>query len=91
MMNWYQQVRDGILVTPYSTVGGKYETLSEHEYDLLERISLELRLDGTHILSCEEAMMAYGKVYDTLLGGKKESSKKSDFQDLGKDFRKAAI
>lgn len=45
-------------------------TLSQHELDLVKRICLELRLVFTHTLNCEEAMMAFGKVYDTWLASK---------------------
>lgn len=58
---------------------GRLVTLSQHELDLVKRICLELRLVHTPTLSLEECMMAYGKVYDTLLVGKKESSKKKDW------------
>ena len=73
------RVAAGTFDTQCLTQDGRYETLSRHEYDLLTRISQELRLDGTHILNCEECMMAYGKVYDTLLDTKNESSKRNDW------------
>jgi len=72
----------GTLVIHCSTQDGRLEMLSQHEYDLLERISQELRLDGTHILNLEECMMAYGKVYDTWLVGKNESSKRNDYWEI---------
>jgi hypothetical protein len=72
---------DGTLGIPYLMSTGKWDTLSKHEFDLLTRISQVLGLDGTHILSCEEAMMAYGKVYDTLLGGKNGSLIKKEWHE----------
>lgn len=80
--------RDGTLDIPYLMPNGKWETLSKHEYDLLTRISQELRLAGTHILNLEEAMMAYGKVYDTLLARKKESSRRSVHQEWQEAYLK---
>lgn len=78
--------QDGTLDIPYLMPNGKWETLSKHEYDLLTRISQGLLLAGTHILSLEECMMAYGKVYDTLLVGKKESSRRKDYdQEVDRD------
>lgn len=44
-----------------STKDGRFEIMSKHEYALLTRISQVLGLDGTHMLSCEEALMAYGR------------------------------
>ncbi len=48
-----------------STQDGRFETLSQHEFDLLTRISQELQLDGTHILNYEEILMLSGKVSAT--------------------------
>lgn len=70
---------------------GRLVTLSQHELALVGRISQVLRLDGTHILSLEECMMAYGKVYDTLLGGKKESWKSVDLLHLPHDLTRERV
>ena len=70
LMNGWHDLPDGTSAIQCSTVSGRLEILYKHEYDLLTRISQVLRLDGTHILNLEECMMAYGKVYDTLLASK---------------------
>jgi hypothetical protein len=55
--------QDGTLGIQYWTIDGQSGILSSHESDLLERISRELRLDGTHILNCDEIMKECGNRY----------------------------
>jgi len=65
---------DGIFDIQCLTVDWMLVTVSQHELDLVTRISQVLRLDGIHILNCEQILEAYGKVSGTQLVTKRLDS-----------------
>jgi hypothetical protein len=69
---------DGTSAIQYWMKDGRSEILSVHELDLLMQISQELRLDGIHILSLEQALKEFGSQSDMLLDQRNESSKRNE-------------